>query len=150
MPATSAGMTAAWEQAGELRVLAGVLGLASCHVWPAIAGLLLTALMLAPGPCFAAFPERPIHIIVPFPPGGAVDLVTRLVTQRITEARGWSFIIESKAPAGGTVATATVPKAAGDGYTILITTPNHTTAAALGSRLPYDWEHAVVLVAVIA
>src|SRR5260370_20857872 len=106
--------------------------------------------MLAPGPCFAAFPERPIHIIVPFPPGGAFDLVTRLVTQRITEARGWSFIIESKAAAGGIVATDTVGKAAGDGYTVLIATPNHTMAAALRPRLPYDWERDVVPVAVIA
>jgi len=78
----------------------------------AIVGLFLTALVLAAGPCFAEFPERPIHIIVPFPPGGAVDLVTRLATQRITEARGWSFIIESKAAAGGIVATDTVAKAA--------------------------------------
>jgi tripartite-type tricarboxylate transporter receptor subunit TctC len=111
---------------------------------------LLTGLVLAPGPCFAAFPERPIHIVVPFPPGGAVDLVTRLVTQRITEARGWSFIIESKAAAGGIVATDTVAKAAGDGYTLLIATPNHTIAAALKPRLPYDWERDVVPVAVIA
>ena len=94
--------------------MTGVLRLASCGVWAAIAGLFLTGLALAPAPCIAAFPDRPIHVIVPFPPGGAVDLVTRLVTQRITEARGWSFIIESKAAAGGIVATDTVAKAAGD------------------------------------
>jgi tripartite-type tricarboxylate transporter receptor subunit TctC len=131
-------------------MMTGVLRIASRHVWPAVAGLLLTGLVFAPGPCFAAFPERPIHVIVPFPPGGAVDLVTRLVTQRITEARGWSFIIESKAAAGGIVATDTVAKAAGDGYTVLIATPNHTIAAALKSRLPYDWDRDVVPVAVIA
>jgi tripartite-type tricarboxylate transporter receptor subunit TctC len=115
-----------------------------------VTGLLLASLALAAGPCFAEFPERPIRVIVPFPPGGAVDLVTRLVTQRITEARGWSFIIESKAAAGGIVATDTVAKAAGDGYTLLIATPNHTITAALKSRLPYDWERDVVPVAVIA
>jgi len=135
---------------GEIRIMTGMLRIASCHVGPAIAGLFLTALVLASGPCFAAFPERPIHVIVPFPPGGAVDLVTRLVTQRITEARGWSFIIESKAAAGGIVATDTVAKAAGDGYTLLVATPNHTIAAALKPRLPYDWERDVVPVAVIA
>jgi tripartite-type tricarboxylate transporter receptor subunit TctC len=116
----------------------------------AVMGLLLAGIALASGRSFAAFPERPIHVIIPFPPGGAVDLVTRLVTQRITEARGWSFIIESKAAAGGIVATDTVAKAAGDGYTVLIATPNHTIAAALKSRLPYDWERDVVPVAVIA
>jgi tripartite-type tricarboxylate transporter receptor subunit TctC len=110
--------------------MTGVLRIGSCHVWPAnaVIGLFLTA-FLAPGSCFAEFPERPIHVIVRFPPGGAVDLVTRLVTQRITEARGWSFIIESKAAAGGIVATDTVAKAVGDGYTLLIATPNHTIAA---------------------
>src|SRR5260370_335111 len=128
--------------AGVLRIALRLLG--------AVIALFLTALMLAPGPCFAAFPERPIHVIVPFPPGGAVDLVTRLVTQRITEARGWSFIIESKAAAGGIVATDTVAQAAGDGYTVLIATPNHPIAAALRPRLPYDWERDVVPVAVIA
>src|SRR5258708_39747296 len=116
--------------AGVLRIALRLLG--------AVIALFLTALMLAPGPCFAAFPERPIHVIVPFPPGGAVDLVTRLVTQRITEARGWSFIIESKAAAGGIVPTDTVAKAAGDGYTGLIPTPNHTLAAPLKSPPPHD------------
>jgi tripartite-type tricarboxylate transporter receptor subunit TctC len=124
----------------------------AARVWPAFAvvGLLLTGLKLAPGSCFAAFPDRPIHIVVPFPPGGAVDLVMRLVTQRITEARGWSFIIENKAAAGGVVATDTVAKAVGDGYTLLVATPNYTIAAALKSRLPYDWERDVVPVSVIA
>src|SRR5499427_3533449 len=129
--------------------MTGALRIGSCPLG-AVAGLFLMGLVLAPTPCFAEFPERPIHVIVPFPPGGAVDLVTRLVTQRITEARGWSFIIESKAAAGGVVATDTVAKAAGDGYTLLIATPNHTIAAALKSRLPYDWERDVVPVSVIA
>jgi tripartite-type tricarboxylate transporter receptor subunit TctC len=134
------------------RVLPIALRSRAAHVWPAIAvtTLFLTGLVLAPGPCFAAFPERPIHVIVPFPPGGAVDLVTRLVTQRITETRGWSFIIENKAAAGGVVATDAVAKAANDGYTLLIATPNYTIAAALKARLPYDWERDIVPVSVIA
>jgi tripartite-type tricarboxylate transporter receptor subunit TctC len=115
-----------------------------------IRSLLLAALLLASGSCGAAFPERPIHVVVPFPPGGAVDLVTRLVTQRISEVRGWSFIIENKGAAGGVIATDAVAKAAGDGYTLLIATPNHTIAAALKPRLPYDWERDVVPVARIA
>ena len=132
--------------------MTGVLRITSRYVLRAIAvtGVLLTSLVLAPGPCFAEFPERAIHVIVPFPPGGAVDLVTRLVTQQITEARGWSFTIENKAAAGGIVATDTVAKAASDGYTLLIATPNYSIAAALKSRLPYDWARDVVPVSVIA
>jgi tripartite-type tricarboxylate transporter receptor subunit TctC len=135
-----------------MQFLSGVLRIASCHVRPTVAGigLLLAGLVLAPRSCFAEFPERPIHVIVPFPPGGAVDLVTRLVTQRITEARGWSFSIENKAAAGAIVATDAVAKAAGDGYTLLMATPNYTISAALKSRLPYDWERDVVPVSVIA
>lgn len=102
------------------------------------------------GICRAEFPDHPIHIIVPFTPGGAVDLVTRLVTQRIAQARGWSFIIENKGAAAGIVASDSVAKAAGDGYTLLIATPNYTITAALRTRLPYDWEHDLVPIARLA
>jgi tripartite-type tricarboxylate transporter receptor subunit TctC len=134
-----------------MRTITGAHRRKSRRVW-AIAGQILAVLTLAfaPPPCLAAFPERAIHVIVPFPPGGAVDLVTRLVTQQITQARGWSFIIENKGAAGGIIAADTVAKAAGDGHTLLMTTPNHTITAALKSRLPYDWERDVVPVAVIA
>ena len=130
--------------------MTGALRPAWRHIWPVVAGLLLAVFVLAPGQTFAAFPDRPIHVVVPFPPGGVVDLVTRLVTQRITEARGWAFIIENKGAAGGVIATDTVAKAAGDGYTLLVTTPNHTITAALKARLPYDWERDVVPVGLIA
>jgi tripartite-type tricarboxylate transporter receptor subunit TctC len=115
-----------------------------------IAAVLFAALVLVPGPCRAGFPERPIHVVVPFPPGGAVDLVTRLVTQQITAARGWPFVIDNRGAAGGIVATDAVAKAPGDGYTLLVTSPNHTIAAALKPRLPYDWEHDIIPVALIA
>jgi tripartite-type tricarboxylate transporter receptor subunit TctC len=111
---------------------------------------LLAACVFASGPCAAAFPERPIHVVVPFPPGGVVDLVTRLVAQQITAARGWSFIIENRGAAGGVVATDAVAKAPADGYTLLVTTPSHTITAALKPRLPYDWERDIVPVAMIA
>lgn len=99
----------------------------------------------------AEYPDRPIRVIVPFSAGGAVDLVTRLVTRRISEERGWSFVIENKAAAAGIIATDATAKAAPDGYTLLIATPNHTINAALkGKQLPYDWERDVVPVSVIA
>ncbi len=112
------------------------------------AGVLVS--LLATLPCRAEYPERPIRVITPFPPGGAVDIVTRLVTQRISEQRGWSFVIESKAAAGGIVASDAVAKAAADGYTLLIATPNHTINAALRAKLPYDWERDLVPVSVLA
>lgn len=115
----------------------------------AVAGLLVLA--AAAAPARAEYPMKPIRVIVPFSAGGAVDIVTRLVTQRITEERGWSFVIENKAAAGGILATDAVAKAAPDGYTLLIATPNHTINAALKPKqLPYDWERDVVPVSIIA
>ncbi|RAI44248.1 tripartite tricarboxylate transporter substrate binding protein [Rhodoplanes roseus] len=112
---------------------------------------LLGALVVWPGPVRAEYPSKPIRVIVPFSAGGAVDIVTRLVTQRITEERGWSFVIENKAAAGGILATDAVAKSAPDGHTLLIATPNHTINAALKPRqLPYDWERDVIPVSVIA
>lgn len=101
-------------------------------------------------PCFAQYPERPIHVLTPFPPGGAVDLVTRVVTDRMASSLGRSFVVESKAGAGGIIATDAVAKAAPDGYTLLITTPNHTINAALQSKLPYDTEKDLAPIAIMA
>jgi tripartite-type tricarboxylate transporter receptor subunit TctC len=65
-------------------------------------------------PCFAQYPERPIHVLTPFPPGGAVDLVTRLVTDRMASDLGRSFVVEAKAGAGGIIATDAVAKSEPD------------------------------------
>lgn len=98
----------------------------------------------------AKFPDRPIRVVLPFPPGGAVDLIARLVTAKISEQRGWAFIVESRAGAGGVIATEAVAKATPDGYTLLLTTPNHTINAALKSKLPYDTERDLVPISVVA
>src|SRR5262245_49025531 len=110
--------------------------------------LFLSAAFTAP--CFAQYPERPIRVITPFPPGGAVDLVTRLVTDRMAADLGGSFVVEAKTGAGGIIATDTVAKSAPDGYTLLITTPNHTINAALQSKLPYDTEQDLAPIAIMA
>jgi tripartite-type tricarboxylate transporter receptor subunit TctC len=116
---------------------------------PAAAVLLLLSATF-PAPCFAQYPERPIRILTPFPPGGAVDLVTRLVTDLMTSNIGRSFVIEAKAGAGGILATDAVAKSAPDGYTLLITTPNHTINAALQPKLPYDTEKDLTPIAIMA
>lgn len=118
------------------------------HIWCAIAILGLVA--MAGGPARAEYPERPVRLLEPFPPGGAVDLVTRLVAARLAADLGRPFPIESKPGAGGIIATEAVAKAAPDGYTLLVTTPNHTINAALNPKLPYDTEKDLVPVAVIA
>src|SRR5947209_8361748 len=114
----------------------------------AVVAALLSAAFSAPS--FAQYPERPIHVLTPFPPGGAVDLVTRLVTDRMASNLGRSFVVEAKAGAGGIIATDAVAKSAPDGYTLLITTPNHTINAALQSKLPYDTEKDLAPIAIMA
>jgi tripartite-type tricarboxylate transporter receptor subunit TctC len=117
------------------------------------AALALTALALAvarPAPGFAEYPERPIHLVLPFPAGGAVDIVARVMAAQMAEDLGKPILIENKAGAGGIVATDAVAKSAPDGYTILLTTPNHTINAALQPKLPYDTEKDLVPISVIA
>lgn len=98
----------------------------------------------------AQYPDRPIRLVTPFPPGGAVDVVTRLVTDKMAAELGKPFVIEAKAGAGGILATDTVAKADKDGYTLLITTPNHTINAALNPKLPYDTEKDLAPVSIFA
>jgi tripartite-type tricarboxylate transporter receptor subunit TctC len=91
------------------------------------AALAAAALMLAMyGRCWADYPEKPIRLLLPFPAGGAVDFVARLVSARMADELGRPFVIENKAGAGGIIATDATAKAAPDGYTVLLTTPNHT------------------------
>ena len=112
--------------------------------------LLAAIVLLLAGPAFAEYPDRPVRILEPFPPGGAVDIVTRLVAARLADELGRPFLVESKPGAGGIIATDAVAKAPRDGYTLLVTTPNHTINAALNPKLPYDTEKDLVPVAVIA
>ncbi len=114
----------------------------------ALAGLCL--ILATPAPCFADYPEKPIRLILPFPAGGTVDLVARLVTARMTEDLGKPFVIENKAGAGGVIATDATAKSAPDGYTLLLTTPNHTINAAINPKLPFDTEKDLVPVSIVA
>jgi tripartite-type tricarboxylate transporter receptor subunit TctC len=98
---------------------------------------LLVALVAA---ARAEYPDRPIRMIVPFPPGGVTDVVARLVAEKLTADLGQQVIVDNKAGAGSVIGTDIVAKAVPDGYTILFTTPGHTINAAFRSSLPFDTE----------
>jgi tripartite-type tricarboxylate transporter receptor subunit TctC len=86
-----------------------------------------------------AFPAKPVRVIVPFPPGGANDIVSRIVFSKVTEQMGQQFIIENRAGAGGTIGSAVVAQSKPDGYTLLIQTAvSHVSNGHLYSKLPYD------------
>lgn len=84
------------------------------------------------------YPDRPIRIIVPFAPGGSVDVVARVVGQKLTEAWGQQVIVEARPGAGTMIGTAAAAKADPDGYTLIVVVSNHATNPSLHSKMPYD------------
>src|SRR5262245_6783021 len=86
-----------------------------------------------------AFPAKPVRVIVPFPPAGANDIVSRIVFPKVAEQMGQQFIIDNRPGAGGTLGSALVAQSKPDGYTLLIqTAASHVSNAHLYSKLPYD------------
>jgi tripartite-type tricarboxylate transporter receptor subunit TctC len=99
----------------------------------------LTVLVLSHGSAFSQnWPNRPVRLIVPFPAGGAVDVLARTVFDKVTAQVGQAFVIENRLGAGGTIGSAAVANAAPDGYTILVNSSSHRVAPALFGNLSYD------------
>lgn len=132
----------------------------SSHFQPRRAALLaLAALCTALAPLHpagaqdaAAYPDRPVKIVVPFPPGGAADVFARLVGQKLTEAWGarQTVVIDNRAGAGGMIGTDVVAKAPADGSTFLMVTIGHAVNPFMYSKLPYDTRADLVPVGVVA
>ena len=86
-----------------------------------------------------AYPAKAVRVIIPFPPGGANDIVARIVFQKLSEQLGQPFLIDNRSGAGGTVGTALAAKSPPDGYTLLVqTTASHASNPHLYKKLPYD------------
>ncbi|MCO4888060.1 tripartite tricarboxylate transporter substrate binding protein [Cupriavidus sp. WGtm5] len=101
-------------------------------------------------PVFAAYPDKPVRIVVPNPPGGAVDVVTRKMAQKLTEQTGQSFVVENKPGASGTIGTTLVVKAPADGYTLLANDNSYTTLPYVFRKLNWDHQTALVPIAPFA
>ena len=84
------------------------------------------------------FPDRPVKIVVGFPPGGSSDTVARVVADKLTASLGQPVIVENRPGAGGVSASEFVARAPKDGYTLLLATAGHSTAAAMRKQLPFD------------
>jgi tripartite-type tricarboxylate transporter receptor subunit TctC len=101
--------------------------------------------LLALGLCIAAaaaaaqsFPTRPVHLVVPFPPGGATDALARLMAEKLSERWKQAVIVENKPGANTTLGTDVVAKSPPDGHTLGFVTGSHVINPLLTSKLPYD------------
>ncbi len=90
-------------------------------------------------PAVAAYPERPVRVIIPFPPGGGTDLMGRIIAGILSERLGVSFVSDNRVGAGGVIGAEIAAKAAPDGYTLLVGTPGSMTInPAMMANLAYD------------
>ena len=116
--------------------------------------LLLTALFtgLAPGSTLAqnAFPNKPITLVVTYPPGGGADAMARLIAPKMGEALGQSVLVDNKPGASGQIGASAVAKAAPDGYTLMLDASSFAANPVLYPKLPYDSMKAFKPIGVIA
>jgi tripartite-type tricarboxylate transporter receptor subunit TctC len=96
------------------------------------------------------YPSKPIHIIVPFTPGSATDVVARAVAQQMSIKLGQVVVVENKPGAGGTIGAAQVAKSAPDGYTLLVHSSGHTVNPSIFPNLTYDTVKDLVGVSLLA
>ena len=97
------------------------------------------------------YPNRPVRVIVPFAPGGATDIVTRVVAQRLTEVWGQTVVVDNRAGAGGNIGADLTAKANADGYTLLMTSGSIVTAnPLLFKKLTYNPDKDLVAITNVA
>jgi tripartite-type tricarboxylate transporter receptor subunit TctC len=109
------------------------------------------ALVVASGGWAQNFPVRPVRIIVPFAPGGATDIVTRVVAQKLNETWGQTVVVDNRAGAGGNIGGDLAAKATPDGYTLLMTSGSIVTANQhMYRKMPFDPARDLVAVTNVA
>jgi len=105
----------------------------------ALAAATIAWMALSAAPAHAQdYPSRPLRVVVPFSPGGAVDGPMRVIAQELSKRLGQQVIVENKPGAGATIGTELVAKAAPDGYTLLLASQTNAISATLYPKLPFD------------
>lgn len=112
--------------------------------------LACTALLAASLSNAAGFPERPLRLIVPFPPAGAADISARIVTQKLSENLQQPIVVENRGGAGTVIGTSAFLKSSPDGYTLFLHTPPTAINPTLLKSLPYDTRKDIVPVVTLA
>jgi tripartite-type tricarboxylate transporter receptor subunit TctC len=103
-------------------------------------GILASLLLLAgTAPSLAqGYPNRPVRVVVGFPPGGPTDVIARLVSQKLSDSLGQQFFVENLSGAGGNIAAGQVARVTPDGYTIMAISTGFMVNPSLYARVPYD------------
>lgn len=108
----------------------------------ACGGFIFVAALFVTGATGVAFgqsyPAKPIRMIVPFPPGGGIDTVARILAPKLAESLGQNVLVDNRTGAGGTLGLSLVAKSPPDGYTLLVTSPTIALSPLLYSNLSYD------------
>jgi len=112
--------------------------------------LLALCLAFFASSAFAQYPSKPTRLISPFPPGGSVDLVGRLLAAKLSEAMGQQMVVENRSGASGVIGTELVMNAPADGYTLLINTIPFVSNQFLMPRTPYDPLRDFVAISLVA
>jgi tripartite-type tricarboxylate transporter receptor subunit TctC len=116
----------------------------------ALAAASLTAAPTHAASTAAAYPARPIRLIVPFAPGGSNDIMARLAGQKLSESLGTQIVVDNRAGGSGIIGTDIAAKAAPDGYTLLMMSLTFAVNPSLYSKLPYDTEKDLAPVTLVA
>lgn len=99
----------------------------------------------------ADYPTKPIRVLVPFAPGGVVDTSARILTNKISETKGWQFVVDNRPGANGFIAVGTMARATADGYTLLAAhTGEFSVNPVLFKNMPYDFDRDIVPIIMVS
>ena len=119
---------------------AGTVAVTGVAATAAVAAVFAAFFVTAAAPAFAqSYPTKPVRMIIPFPPGGATDIVGRVLAQKLSDQLGQSVVVENRPGAGGAIGSEMTAKAAPDGYTIqMATVSTHSIGPALNPKTPFN------------